>query len=748
MTQYDIDVRDYWRIIKKRRAIIIFSMAIMCVFSFIFAKYQKSRLVSSYSSSSTIRIDRLVNLRDYYSAPARYAAGDDIATEVKTITSFSVMAEVARRIGDIPDTLKDADINTDPKLLSTINTLAGMIQPERFEFTNIITINAYAFDPVRARDLAQIVAESYKDNRRKELNRQIDNSIEFIKEQIRETEDSLHTAQVEFSTYSSKSESIVPYYSSGGIASELVDLSRRRNALEEKDNSIHLMIEILKKEGRIENAVLASAFAEGEGTVFRQKYDELIKLYGERDDLLQYLTPEHAQVKTVSAKISSTNAILLSQLEGSLKAVTSRKAELDKNIADLRRQYMDAGQKKYELQRLDSRIGDLQAQYTEYMKQLQSLQIKKSENIDEVTITKPAVYNPVPVNSSSSTATVTLIGIFIGLVVGLVFGFIFEAFDTSIGTIEDVESYLGVPVIGLIPQIEMNEIRSDPSFARRKSLGEDLKHSEDHARLIIHYAPKSSLAESYRTLRTNIQFISFEREAKVLLFSSSSPKEGKTTTIVNLALTMAQSGNRVLLVDADMRKPKIDRIFGLDRDRGLSEIILGNHPWRSCVKTVTDIITGELGMTDIILTPGIDNLHIITCGAIPPNPSELLNSESMNVFLQELRAEYDIVLFDCSPVLPTTDTAVLGRKTDGVVFVYAFGKVSRGSLKRAKAQLDTVKVRVAGVVLNGIRNETTIDFHDYKYRKYYYAADADETEEQGPMEKMRKKFEDLVKRLG
>jgi capsular exopolysaccharide synthesis family protein len=185
-------------------------------------------------------------------------------------------------------------------------------------------------------------------------------------------------------------------------------------------------------------------------------------------------------------------------------------------------------------------------------------------------------------------------------------------------------------------------------------------------------------------------------------------------------------------------------MFGLERERGLSEIILGNNPWRSYVKTVTDIITGELGMTDIILTPGIDNLHIITCGAIPPNPSELLNSESMDHFVREARAEYDMVLFDCSPVLPATDTAVLGRKTDGVVFVYAFGKVSRGSLKRAKSQLDTVKVRVIGVVLNGIRGESTIDFQNYKYSKYYYTSEAEESEGKNPVVKIRKYLGGLI----
>lgn len=745
MTQYDIDLRDYWRIVKKRKSVIIFSMLAMVVFSFLFARYQKSRVVNSYSSSATIRIDKAVNLRDYYS-PYRALPTDDIATEVKTLTSFSVMAEVAKRMGEIPDSLGESEINADPKLITIVNNLAGMVQPERFEYTNIITITSYEYDPAKARDLAQITAESYKDRRRADLNRQIDNSIQFIKSQISETEDSLHAAQQDFQINSTANESLIPYYNAGGINSDLVTLSKRRNALDEKENSVRLMTGILKKEGRLENAVMVSAFAEGEGAVFRQKYDDLMKYYQQREEFLRYLTSEHPDVKEVNTKIASTNSLLLTQLDGNLKVIETQKKDLDSSISDLRRKYMEAGQKKYEIQQLDSRISDLQNQYTEYMKQLQSLQIKKSENIDEVTITRPAVFNPVPVNSTSSTGTITIIGLFLGLVIGLVFGFLFEAFDTSIGTIEDVEAYLGVPVIGLIPQIEMNDIKGDPSYTHRGNAGTDLRSDEDRARLIIHYAPKSTLAESYRSLRTNIQFISFEHEAKVLLFSSSSPKEGKTTTIVNLALTMAQSGNRVLLVDADMRKPKLDRIFGLNRESGLSEIILGNHPWRSCVRTVTDIITGELGMSDIILTPGIDNLHIITCGAIPPNPSELLNSESMDHFVREARADYDIVLFDCSPVLPATDTAVLGRKTDGVVFVYAFGKVSRGSLKRAKAQLDTVKVRVIGVVLNGIRSESTIDFQDYKYRKYYYAEDAEEPEEKNPVVRIGKYFGGLFQK--
>lgn len=745
MTQYDVDLRDYWRIIKKRKAVIIFSMIIMAIFSFAFAKYQQSKVTAVYSSSATIRIERLIDLQEFGITPYRFSNVDEISTDVKTITSFNVMAEVARRVGAVPDTLSDIAIRRDSNLLVTINSLAGMVTPERNEFTHIITIRTIAFDPVKARDLAQTTAEAYKDYRRIELNRQINNSIDFIKEQVTETADSLHAVQRQFQIYSSRNESLTHYFTEGGMGSDIVEISKKRILISEKINATGAMVEILKKEGIIENALMVSAFAEDEGNVFRQRYEELLKAYEERQNLLRYLTPQHPQVREVNGKIASTTNFLVSQLQGSQKILNLQLDGTDKSLEDMRKKYLEAGEQKYEMQRLDTRISDLQNQYTEYMRQLQSLQIKKSERIDEVTITEPAVINRVSTNPATSLFTTTLIGLLIGLIIGLIFGFIFEAFDTSIGTIEDVESYLTVPVIGLIPQIEMSELKGDIAHSRHKEQ-ENGNLSEDHARLVIHYAPKSALAESYRSLRTNIQFLSFEREAKVLLFTSSSPKEGKTTTIVNLALTMAQSGNRVLLVDADMRKPKVDRIFGLDRERGLSEIILGNYHWKSCVKTVTDIITGELGLTDIILTPGIDNLHIITCGAVPPNPSELLNSESTDNFVREARNEYDTILFDCAPVLPATDAAVLGRKIDGVVFVYAFGKVSRSSLKRAKAQLDNVKVRVIGVVLNGIRGESTNDFHDYKYKKYYYADD-ENTNHRGPVGKLKKYLTGVAGRL-
>jgi len=754
MAQYDIDIRDYWRIIKKRKPIIIFSMITLLVFSFIFARWKKSRIVEYYSSSATIRIDKTRSSTDYIMAPYGLNTSDDIATEIKTITSFPVMAEVASLAGMLPDSLaqknpaeRNAIIQGDPYLLRVVNGIATMVQPERFEYTNIVYINTVDVDPVSARDLAQYVVDAYKSVRKASASQRIRNSIEFVENKIEEIESTIDSVQTVMDTYAVGQDSLLPYYSAADISRNMTATSRLIDNIDISIRSTKSIIDLLEKDGEIDDSVLGGAFADKEGSIFREKYRALMALYEQRDELRTYFTDEHPDIRGVTAKIESQKVVLANQLKSNLSALERQRDSYRIAFNNLKKRFDSVTKKNESLQRMSERRAILEEQYLEYVKRLQTLQIESSENVDEVTVIKPPVIEPNPVNVSTSVATISFIGLFLGTIIGMTAAFIFEALDTSIGTIEDVEAYLGVPVIGLIPQIGMDVIKSN-LYTPEGEKKHDYDISDDHAMLVIHYAPKSALAESYRSMRTNIQFISYEQEAKVLLFTSTAAREGKTTSIVNLSLTMAQSGNHVLLVDGDLRRPSIDGLFGLERERGMSEILLGKRHWKECVKTVTDIITGDLGMTDIILEPGIDNLHIITCGAIPPNPSELLNSDSMDEFIRDVRDEYDIVLFDCSPTLPATDSAVLGRKIDGVVFVYAVGKVARGSLKRAKNQMDNVKASVIGVVLNGIRSDISVDFQDYKYKEYYYTYDEEEVaEKQTSVGKIKKVMNDFIHRF-
>jgi Mrp family chromosome partitioning ATPase len=275
-------------------------------------------------------------------------------------------------------------------------------------------------------------------------------------------------------------------------------------------------------------------------------------------------------------------------------------------------------------------------------------------------------------------------------------------------------------VLGIIPHIDPRETMQR-LIERRPGLAQvDAEALQSHALLITHFDPKSPVAEAYRTLRTHIQFARQDRGGgKVLVVTSPTLQEGKTTTIVNLALTMAQSGQKTLLVGGNMRRPSIYRFFGIEREPGLSDILVGNARWRDCIRTVADILMGRFEMEDIMAAPGLDNLHIIEAGPIPANPSELLSTEAMTTFLREVSAEYDIVLIDTPPVLPVTDSAIVAGKADGVLLVYQAGKVGRLVLKRAKAHLESTRAKVWGVVLNDVQTEVSGYTYTHYYTHYY-----------------------------
>jgi protein-tyrosine kinase len=202
-------------------------------------------------------------------------------------------------------------------------------------------------------------------------------------------------------------------------------------------------------------------------------------------------------------------------------------------------------------------------------------------------------------------------------------------------------------------------------------------------RLISLQEPNSPFAEAYRTLRTNIQFAGFNRELKSLLITSSDPGEGKTTTIANLAIVMAQAGQKVLLIDADMRKPALHLCFSLPNEGGLSHVLMKQVTAKESIQHVAN-----------------EGIHVMTAGRIPPNPSELLHSPQMGKILELVKNQYDMILIDTPPLLPVTDAQVLSRQADGVLLVVSSGKVSGEHVKRAKNLLEHVGAYMVGIVLN------------------------------------------------
>ncbi|MGE5328465.1 MAG: CpsD/CapB family tyrosine-protein kinase [Deltaproteobacteria bacterium] len=221
----------------------------------------------------------------------------------------------------------------------------------------------------------------------------------------------------------------------------------------------------------------------------------------------------------------------------------------------------------------------------------------------------------------------------------------------------------------------------------------------EQAMLEVLSNPKSHAAEAYRILRTNLQFSSLDREIKTIVITSSIPGEGKTTTIANLAITFAQSGSRVLLVDTDLRKPRIHKLFGLENNKGITTLLSQHETIESCIYNE------------------FDNLDIICCGPIPPNPSELLGSYAMKDIIEKFKEQYDVILFDSAPVNNVTDATILGAICDGVILVAKSGIVDIYAVRKAKEMLNNVNANILGVVLNSINNKNQ---NAYYYYQYYY----------------------------
>ncbi|HPY96108.1 MAG TPA: polysaccharide biosynthesis tyrosine autokinase [Candidatus Cloacimonadota bacterium] len=299
-----------------------------------------------------------------------------------------------------------------------------------------------------------------------------------------------------------------------------------------------------------------------------------------------------------------------------------------------------------------------------------------------------------------------LVGFVLGLGLGIGAAMILNSMDTKIRTLDDVERYIKVPVFGTIPYMSTSD-NEDAQEISEKS-GEELVTMRDEqtkisVRLISHYAPKSPVAEAYRTLRTNV--LAKKPQGPVaIVITSSGVSEGKTTTLANLAITLAQMKSTVCLVDFDLRRPMVHNVFELDRNVGSSDYL--SDP--------------NVSIDTIIKQSAVENLSIITSGAIPPNPSELISSDRADMMIKELKERFDYVLFDMPPVIAVTDSMIMAKKVDMLILVIRVNNTEKGVVQRTKTMLENINVTISGIVVNGIVHEKYYRGYSYYYYYYYY----------------------------
>jgi len=705
MAQYDVDLRDYWRILKKRKAIFVLAVLSMGIFSYLFTAVRGP--LPKYRATSSVKIEKVSNMANLLTGMFTWSAGVNVTTQTHIITSFPVVIQGAKDLGWLPKDASQETIRASQKYLSVVDRLRSMIETEAETGTSIINIKATSRNPEEAAEVANTIAQSYRSFNILERNRQTMEMRGFIEQQLGSTLARLERAEEDLRTFKEQYEVISLDARAGHILGRVSAAeSEYENALAEREE-LSLQLKSVEGEKVTPRSLAQTVLVASPDSPLRRLSPALSDLTLQRTTLLVDFTEDHPQVKEIDSQIEGLLNELRTQLTSYLGALETREEELLTRMQRLREQSRAIPENALQLARLERQVDLHKTLYAELERKHQEVLIQEAGRIEEVTIVRPAMVPTRQINAASNMMTIAT-GIIIGIVLGLVLAFVTETLDTSIGTIEDVERLLDIPVLGLIPSAEVEGKRE-----RNKG------SSKDRMALVTHLEPKSIVAESYRSLRTNLQFMDVEKQGKSYLITSSSLQEGKTFNVVNLALSMAQAGDKVLLIEGDLRRPKIAHMFGLDSVPGITDYVLGNYEWQDIINTITDIMLGDFDMEDILRTPGLDNLNIMTGGTRPPNPSEILRSSRFSEFLKEAEGEYDVILLDSPPVLPVADATEIARTVDGVILVYEVGKIARGVLKRAKTNLDNVNARVLGVILSNVKPEVSPDIASYHHRYYY-----------------------------
>ena len=454
------------------------------------------------------------------------------------------------------------------------------------------------------------------------------------------------------------------FYMSQALAQSYTDLVRREPVLRGTLETLKLDWDWLLLQSMVTARVVPGTQLL-EITVLDTDPQRAAVLAGEIAQQLILQTPA-----AMDAEREAEHQFILQQVQDLKVNITNAQNEirlLDTVIAEAKsaRQIQDARSQQSALQ---TQVAAWQAIYAQLLTNLQG----SSTNF--LSVVEPAREPSGWVGTS--TATNVLVAALIGFVLAAGAAYILEYLDDTLKTPDDVRKVADLPALGGVGQLDGSDYATQLVTVRQ---------------------PRSSISEAYRSLRTNIQFSTVDDRFRTLMVTSANPKDGKTITSANLAVTLAQSGQRVVLVDADLRRPSQHKVFNLPNTTGLTTILLD----------------ANVRLVDVLQTTEVENLRVMTVGPVPPNPSEMLGSKRMGYLIEALQHEAEVVVFDSPPLLAVTDGAVLGARLDGILIVINAGRTRRVHLKRSKEILDTVGARAIGVVINRLAAPVDEYYHNY-----------------------------------
>jgi polysaccharide chain length determinant protein (PEP-CTERM system associated) len=739
-----ITPNDYLRILARRKWFILFSF--LC---FVGSAVAFSFLVKpAYQACTTVMIEKDNGMEEQiFTISSMMKPETKIKNQVEIIKSRTLAKAVVEATLDSPyrKALENL-IETKSPTFSSKDQMVRMIQKNLsvtpIRDTDIIEVKMTAPTPQMAAFLANSVASEYHKQSLQLSRGEISEVRQFLQNQLGIVQDSLLQAEDELKNYmQSQKVSALPDETTE-LVKQLAEFESLLNETKIELESNQKRLAYMKRQLDERKGKLLDEITQISSPVIEKLRNEMTDLEAMRAEYVsQGVEESHPKMQQILNRINETKNKLIAEtsqmvsrnltlkdplgysqdllgnmlsLEIEIQSLTAKADGLQKIVNRYSARMNKLPEKSLKLARLERSTKVGENIFLMLKEKHEEARIKEAGQIGNVRIIDKAIPPEFPIKPKKK------LNVLVGALLGLIFGggvaLFLESLDTSLKSIEEIED-LGLSVLGYIPKIRRAE--KVHKSGKEPGLIQDKEVQRIASNLITHFAPKSPVSEAYRTFRTNIQFTNLDFPPQTILVTSPGPGEGKSTTAANLAITFSQMGTKTLLMDADFRRPVLHSLFGLEKEIGITNYLVGKAPLEMIIKK-----------------SGVPNLDIITCGVIPPNPSELLASEKMKGFLEQLKAKYQLILFDTPPVIAVTDAAVLSLLLDGVVLVVSASETSQQALARAKALLENVKAKLIGVLLNKMEAKSTYGSYYYYYYYHYYG------DRKEPRKKVRKRVKE------
>lgn len=631
---------------------------------------------------------------------------------IKRMSGFADKQEESKRPNELPlvSSVAPAVSRDDLAEASRLSPYVGMIQAQLRvdpvketraynKETRLIDLTYSHNDPQVAARVVNGIAETFVRSNLEKKNETNVSTGEFLQERVAELQSQIRADEERLLSYAK--------------SHEILSLDARQDTVVERLSGLNKQLLEAENDRKLAEAAYnvaktpAAASAMVETVTGNSRLSELRQ---KRVQLLQDATEQAPEVKEIDAQIaelekqqqeakSNATTTLLTNLESRYRQTLAREEALRKAFEQQRSETLTQNEAAINYHIIEQEITTNKGLLDNLLQRLKANDVVLASKPNNITIVDYAVVPDSPVGPTRLRAVFLALMLSLGAAVGL--AVLLEYMDDNIYTADDVGKYLRLPALAVIPSIiaRARPRFLPPSMALRKRNGNDSSGPE----LLVNADGSSGLAEAYRQLRTSVLLSTAGRAPKTLLVTSALPGEGKTTTAVNTAIALAQTGARIVLVDGDMRKPRLHSIFNLEDREGLSSI-LSSDP-------------SDAEMLNLIMQDEGTGLHLLASGPIPPNPAELLCSEQMRRLMKLLGATFTHIVIDSPPVNSFTDGVLMSSMVDGVLLVVEGGKSSWHVVRRSKQMMQDVGAKIVGVVLNNVSLRPG-DY--YYYQPYYY----------------------------